>query len=104
MFISPEIFNKFPELIGAQSTREGGISPYPYGLNLSSHVGDDLKNVEENRRRFYETIGIPFDGRFVYQNQVHSANINVVEGDVFLRLDNGVYLLFKLLIAVWILG
>lgn len=81
MFIRPEIFNKFPELIAAQSTRERGISPYPFGLNLSSHVGDDPENVEENRRRFYEAIGIPGGSRFVYQNQIHSGNVNVVSGN-----------------------
>ncbi len=81
MLIAPEIFKQFPELIAAQSTREGGISPYPYGLNLSSHVGDDPKNVVENRRRFYREIGLPPEAKFVYQNQIHSANINIVKGD-----------------------
>ncbi len=81
MYIRPEIFKKFPELIAAQSTREGGVSPYPYGLNLSSHVGDNSKNIEENCRRFYEEIGVPSGTRFVYQNQVHSANINIINGD-----------------------
>ncbi len=81
MYILPQIFRKFSEIIAAQSTREGGVSPYPYGLNLSSHVGDDLKNVEENRRIFYAAIGIPPGARFVYQNQVHSGNVNVVYGN-----------------------
>src|SRR5689334_1830560 len=81
MYIRPEIFRKFPEIIAAQSTREGGVSPDPYGLNLSSHVGDDPKNVKENRRRFYEAIGVPSGAKFVYQNQVHSGNVNVVSGD-----------------------
>ncbi|MFI5265108.1 MAG: peptidoglycan editing factor PgeF [Candidatus Kapaibacterium sp.] len=76
----PEIFRKFPELIAVQSTCEGGISPYPYGLNLSGHVGDEPENVEENRRRFYEAIGVSADARIVYQNQVHSGNVNVVSG------------------------
>jgi len=81
MFILPEIFRKFPELIAAQSTREGGVSPYPYGLNLSSHVGDEPKNVEENRSRFYKAIGIPAGASFVYQNQVHSGTVTVVSGN-----------------------
>ncbi|MEP7235507.1 MAG: polyphenol oxidase family protein, partial [Ignavibacteriota bacterium] len=81
MVIIPEIFRKFPELIAAQSTREGGVSPYPFGLNLSGHVGDDPQNVEENRKRFYAAIGVPAESKFVYQNQVHSANINIVLGD-----------------------
>lgn len=82
MFIKPTIFDKFPEIVAAQSTRENGVSPYPFGLNLSSHVGDALENVLENRKKFYSAIGVPNDARFVYQNQVHSANINVVDGSV----------------------
>lgn len=42
-----------PENIGSCSTlREGGISLPPYNsLNLGTHVGDKLSDVEENRRR-----------------------------------------------------
>ncbi len=82
MFIKPTIFDKFPEIIAAQSTRENGVSPYPYGLNLSTHVGDTIENVQANRKLFYSTIGVPDDARFVYQNQVHSANVNIVDGSV----------------------
>jgi polyphenol oxidase len=80
MFIKPKIFSPFPEIIAGQSTREGGASPMPFGLNLSSHVGDELDNVAENRKRFYSAIGVPDDAQFVYQNQVHSATINTVTG------------------------
>jgi polyphenol oxidase len=79
--IKPRIFEQFPEVIAAQSTRVGGVSPMPYGLNMSSHVGDDPANVAENRRRFYEAADVHEGARFVYQNQVHSCNINVVHGD-----------------------
>ena len=34
-----------------------------------------------NRRLFYERIETPSDAKFVYQNQIHSANINLVRGD-----------------------
>jgi YfiH family protein len=104
MYIRPDIFNKFPELIAAQSTREGGVSPYPYGLNLSSHVGDDLENVEENRRRFYEAIGVPSNARYVYQNQIHSGNVNIVmgnegimaESDALLTVEPNVFLVVSI--------
>lgn len=81
MIIKPQIFQQFPEVIAAQSTRMGGVSPLPYGLNMSSHVGDEPANVAENRKRFYEAVGVDDSARFVYQNQIHSANINVVLGD-----------------------
>ncbi|HWF43635.1 MAG TPA: peptidoglycan editing factor PgeF [Candidatus Kapabacteria bacterium] len=80
MIIRPAIFDRFPEIIAAQSTRLGGVSPAPYGMNLSSHVGDEQANVDENRRLFFTAIGIPQGGKAVYQNQVHSANVQVVEG------------------------
>src|SRR5688572_24202100 len=80
MIIKPHIFDKFPEIVAAQSTREGGASPMPFGLNLSSHVGDDSVFVAENRKRFYSAVGVPERAQFVYQNQVHSASINAVKG------------------------
>lgn len=81
MVIKPRIFAQFKSLVAAQSTREGGVSPLPYGLNLSSHVGDEAANVQENRRRFFMAAGIPDHAKKVYQHQIHSANINVVTGD-----------------------
>jgi YfiH family protein len=80
MVIRPTIFDPFPEIIAAQSTRLGGISPEPFGMNLSSHVGDELANVDENRRRLFEAIGIPVGVKTVYQNQVHSSNVHFVHG------------------------
>lgn len=88
MYIKPTLFEKFPELIAAQSTRENGVSPYPYSLNLSSHVGDSAGNVLENRKLFYSRIGVPDGSCFVYQNQVHSANINVVDGSQEIIADS----------------
>src|ERR1700728_2834100 len=81
MIIQPKIFSQFPEIIAAQSTRIGGVSPEPLGMNLSSHVGDEQANVDENRRRFLKAIGMPEGTKAVYQNQIHSANINVVNGN-----------------------
>ncbi len=81
MIIHPEIFDPFPEIIAAQSTRLGGVSPEPFGMNLSSHVGDEQSNVDRNRRMFFEAIGVPAGTREVYQNQVHSSNVHVVHGD-----------------------
>jgi YfiH family protein len=81
MIIRPAIFAQFPEIIAAQSTRIGGVSPEPLGMNLSSHVGDKQENVDENRRRFFTAIGVPGGTKTVYQNQVHSANVHFVHGD-----------------------
>ncbi len=88
MIIIPEIFRPFPEIIAAQSTKLGGVSPEPYGMNLSSHVGDEQANVDENRRLLFESLGIPNGVRQVYQNQVHSANVRYVRGDEGILKEN----------------
>lgn len=78
--IYPEIFKQFPELIAAQSTKIGGVSPEPYGMNLSSHVGDSRENVAKNRRMFFAELGVPEGTRAVYQNQIHGTSMTVVHG------------------------
>jgi YfiH family protein len=78
--IYPEIFKNFPEIIAAQSTKIGGVSPEPYGMNLSSHVGDTRENVAKNRRMFFAEIGVPEGTRAVYQNQIHATSMTVVHG------------------------
>jgi polyphenol oxidase len=88
MVIRPQIFEQFPEIIAAQSTRIGGVSPEPLGMNLSSHVCDDHANVDENRRRLFKAIGVMEGTKTVYQSQTHSANINVVNGDEFIIKDS----------------
>jgi YfiH family protein len=88
MIIRPSIFALFHEIIAAQSTRLGGVSPESFGMNLSSHVGDEQTNVDENRRLFFEAIGIPTNAKKVYQNQVHSQNVAVVTGDEGIVKEN----------------
>jgi YfiH family protein len=79
--IRPAIFDEFPEIVAAQSTRLGGVSPEPFGMNLSSHVGDDPYSVAQNRELFLSSINWPLTSQVVYQNQIHSSNITQVNGD-----------------------
>jgi polyphenol oxidase len=66
-----------PGLTYGMSTRKGGVSPEPLGMNLSFRVGDEHKNVEENRRRFFGALGL--DARdAAIPRQCHSANIQIV--------------------------
>ena len=54
------------------STRAGGVSRPPYDtLNLGDHVGDDEAAVQENRRRFAETL----QARPVFLKQVHGRGV-----------------------------
>jgi YfiH family protein len=72
--LRPSIFNKFPEVVAALSTRTGGVSPPPLGMNLSFGVGDLEENVRRNREQFFSAIGIRLSEIAVPQ-QVHSATV-----------------------------
>jgi YfiH family protein len=56
-------------------TRRGGVSPAPWNsLNLGGTVGDDPGRVIENRRRAFDSLGLPTTS--VYDVwQVHSAEV-----------------------------
>ena len=57
----------------AFTTRVGGVSPGPYAsLNLGRKTGDDVDNVDENRRRACAEIGADPE-RLALNYQVHSA-------------------------------
>lgn len=43
------------------STRIGGVSPDPYGMNLSFNVGDEYINVLKNREKFFGELKIGLD-------------------------------------------
>ena len=54
-----EHFAKVPGVTHAVSTRAGGTSREPYqGLNLGLHVGDNERDVLENRRLLSGALGI----------------------------------------------
>lgn len=54
------------------TTRSGGVSPAPYAsLNLGDHVGDEARNVAENRARVAACL--PAAPRWL--NQVHGSTV-----------------------------
>jgi YfiH family protein len=78
-FLSPNIFKDYPELVAAQSTRHGGVSPYPFtSLNLGLHTNDDPANVLENRRKFFSKLGVD-PSSVAHSHQVHGDQILVIE-------------------------
>ncbi|MDH3251949.1 MAG: peptidoglycan editing factor PgeF [Ignavibacteria bacterium] len=56
------------------STRQGGVSPEPYGMNLSFLVGDEVPHVEENRRRFFGSLGID-PASLAIPDQIHGDRV-----------------------------
>ena len=75
--IRPSVFP--PGITAAFSTRNGGVSPPPLGMNLSFNVGDDPANVRENREIFFGALGIP-PGRLAFPGQVHGTTVQHVKG------------------------
>jgi YfiH family protein len=60
--------------------RWGGVSAAPYEeLNLGGAVGDDPDAVRTNRELAAKSLGLE-PGRVVWMNQVHGADVVVVDG------------------------
>lgn len=74
----PPVFESLPDLVAAESTRHGGVSPAPFAsLNVGINTADDPANVAENRRRFFSSLGI--DSQQVASSyQVHGDQILTV--------------------------
>ena len=70
--IKPSIFPA--GVCAAFSTRIGGVSPPPLGMNLSDRVGDDPERVKKNREIFFGGLGISVD-RLAIPGQVHGMTI-----------------------------
>ncbi len=71
----PRLLAQFPELCCGVSTRIGGVSPEPLGMNLSFHAGDRDENVEQNRRLFFGEMNIPPEN-VAFTRQVHGDNVH----------------------------
>ena len=91
-------FSSYPSIVFGFSTRIGGVSPEPFGLNLSFNVGDDRDRVAENRRRFLGVLNVPPD-RLAIPKQSHSNTVQRVnhpgeyaDCDVLVTGEKGVYL------------
>ena len=70
--IKPSIFPA--GVCAAFSTRIGGVSPPPLGMNLSDRVGDDPERVKKNRALFFGGLGISLD-RLAIPGQVHGMTV-----------------------------
>ena len=75
--IRSKILNQFPEIMFGFSTKFGLERPSPYYFNMSFSVGDNNNVVIENRKKFYENVGISYD-KVSVQKQIHSDIITVV--------------------------
>lgn len=77
-FVKFKIFQKYPELICAFSTRIGGKSEGYFGdMNLSFNVGDNPDTVKENYKILCSAIGINHNN-LIISHQTHKTNILAV--------------------------
>jgi YfiH family protein len=77
--IRSKIFGGFPEIVFAFSTKDGLHREEPYFFNLSYNVGENEKIVAENRKYFFDYIGID-ESRTAFQKQIHSDVVKIVTG------------------------
>ncbi len=78
LIIRSNIFKKFPELDFGLSTKIGNKKKSPYFFNMSKSIGDDEKNVDENRKAFFSKFNLTTEN-VVIQKQTHSDIVNIVE-------------------------
>lgn len=72
-----ELLADIPGLVHGVFLRHGGVSKGPYcSLNVGGRIGDDPKNIAENRRRILRTLGIE---TWVSGKQVHSDGVACVK-------------------------
>lgn len=86
--IKANIFEKFPEIQFAFSTKIGLKRNPPYFFNMSKSVGDDEKLVEENREKFFLSIRLTSERsigkeQVAFQKQIHSDIISLVKNPGF---------------------
>src|SRR5947208_14550134 len=76
-------------LLAVVSRRHGGVSEGEFeSLNLSLTVGDDPRRVDENRRRFFDAIGV--DPRAVsYVRQVHGDQVVEASSETLVNQSRG---------------
>lgn len=71
-----------PGVVACSSTRVGGVSVGPYeSLNLGAHCGDDINDVEENRRRLFAAAQMP--SKPVWLEQVHGHAVLRLTGEPY---------------------
>ncbi len=82
-------FRKFDsELFHTITDRYGGVSLKPYdSLNLALHVGDEVKDVLENRILTSEKYDFSIKN-LIYMDQVHGNEVVVVEHAMDNKIEN----------------
>ncbi len=75
--VRPAVFRGLA-VLAAVSTRNGGVSPAPLGMNLSFQVDDRKENVRRNREIFFGSLGIGID-ELAVPGQIHGRAVTRVD-------------------------
>ncbi len=68
--------------------RHGGVSKGIYeSLNISSNVGDDIRNIVQNRQIIAENNSFLLEN-IVYMKQIHSNNIQIIQNSFINEIKN----------------
>lgn len=77
LVIRPYIFGRFPEIISGISSKIGAGRTSPFFFNMSFSVSDEENIVNENRKLFFEKLGLVSEN-LAFQKQVHGNEISFV--------------------------
>lgn len=76
--VRSKLLGQFSPVVFGMSTAHGGISSGKFGLNLSFNVNDNPESVKQNRKLFFDSLGIS-EEQIAFTRQQHTTNINSVQ-------------------------
>jgi YfiH family protein len=80
---TPQIFQAHPQIVAGVSTRQGGVSTFPFcSLNLGVHTGDSPENIQRNLELFTNHLGIKVDS-LARSYQCHGDEILITQVPVY---------------------
>lgn len=83
MILKSLLLSQFDDLVFGFSTKLFNNKKSPFFSNMSLEIGDDKKNVENNRKMFADYLGIN-QNQIAYQHQIHSDIITYVKRPGFI--------------------
>lgn len=96
VILKSSLFIRFPQIRFAFSTVIDSTTKAPYDFNLSLSVGDNAEQVNQNRKKFFSSLGYTLE-EVAFQKQIHSDIVTIVnepansiEGDAMITIQKNV--------------
>jgi YfiH family protein len=88
-YITSSLLDSHKGITHSFLTRKGGISSHPFdSLNFSSHEGDRLENIQENKKLVAQAFGFSLSS-LITLNQVHGNDVIVIDAPPLNRQFEG---------------